>query len=160
MDSQAAPSDYSLDNIAVIIAFFGIPSLFFFIVFVIRHCYQRLRHGSDLDPELPDLEAGQGSLALPPSPSTSVVDHNRHNLGRVRNKIRKQRLVLPVDREYEGSTTNIHECAICLEEFRDGETCQVLLVCDHFFHPECIGLWLVKNQTCPICRKEVFWQSD
>ncbi|XP_057506566.1 uncharacterized protein LOC130789780 [Actinidia eriantha] len=133
----------------------SIPALFFFIVFVIKHCYQRLRHDSGLDPELPDLEAGQDRLARPPSPSTTAADHRR-----VRNKTQAQRLVLPVDREYKGSTTNIPECAICLEEFRDGETCRVLLVCDHFFHPECIGLWLVENRTCPICRREVFWQSD
>ncbi|GFS34570.1 hypothetical protein Acr_00g0034740 [Actinidia rufa] len=136
------------------IAFFTIPPLFFFIVFVITHCYQRLGHASDLDPELPDLEAGQVSLAHPPPPSTTAADHNRHNLGRFRNKIGTHRLVLPVDREYDRSTTDIHECAICLEEFRAGETCRVLLVCDHFFHPECIGLWLVENQTCPICRRE------
>ena len=161
MDSQSPPSDYSLDNISVIITFFSILPLFFFIVFfVIEHCYQRLRHGSGLDPELPDLEAGQGSLTRPPSPSTTAADHNRHNLGQFRNKIGTHRLMLPVDRDYDSSTTNIRECAICLEEFRAGETCRVLLVCDHFFHPECIGLWLVENQTCPICRREVFWQSN
>ncbi|PSS16187.1 E3 ubiquitin-protein like [Actinidia chinensis var. chinensis] len=154
MDSQAPSSDYSLDNLSVMIAFFTIPPLFFFIVFVITHCYQRLRHGSDLDPELPDLEGGQVSLAHPSPPSTTAADHNRHNLGQFRNKIGTHRLMLPVDKDYDSSTTNIRECAICLEEFRAGETCRVLLVCDHFFHPECIGLWLVENQTCPICRRE------
>ena len=108
MDSQAPPSDYSLDNISVIILFFSMPPICFFIVLVITHCYQHLCHGNDLDPKLPDLEAGQGSLARPPSLSTIAVDHNCHNLGRFRNKIRAHRLVLPVDREYHSSTTNIH----------------------------------------------------
>ncbi|KAI8552587.1 hypothetical protein RHMOL_Rhmol06G0278200 [Rhododendron molle] len=46
-------------------------------------------------------------------------------------------------------------CAVCLEEFEEGERCGVLPLCNHWFHPECIGNWLLKNPTCPVCRIKV-----
>lgn len=44
------------------------------------------------------------------------------------------------------------ECSICLEDFVEGESCQVLPVCNHIFHANCIGHWLRKKLTCPVCR--------
>ncbi|RZC87191.1 hypothetical protein C5167_042122 [Papaver somniferum] len=44
------------------------------------------------------------------------------------------------------------ECAVCLNEFEDDETCRLLPKCDHVFHPECIDAWLVSHTTCPVCR--------
>lgn len=44
------------------------------------------------------------------------------------------------------------ECAICLEDFLEGESCQVLPFCNHIFHTNCIDHWLTKKLTCPICR--------
>ncbi|XP_062088729.1 putative RING-H2 finger protein ATL19 [Humulus lupulus] len=45
-----------------------------------------------------------------------------------------------------------NECAICLEDFEKGDSCQVFPVCNHIFHSICIGNWLRKNPTCPLCR--------
>ncbi|KAK9129906.1 hypothetical protein Sjap_010393 [Stephania japonica] len=47
------------------------------------------------------------------------------------------------------------ECAICLEEFVAGQSCRVLEPCNHMFHEDCIDSWLVAEQTCPVCRKNV-----
>ncbi|KAF3442101.1 hypothetical protein FNV43_RR16017 [Rhamnella rubrinervis] len=44
------------------------------------------------------------------------------------------------------------ECSICLEDFVEGESCQVLPVCNHIFHANCIDHWLKKKLTCPVCR--------
>ncbi|KAF8105487.1 hypothetical protein N665_0157s0071 [Sinapis alba] len=44
------------------------------------------------------------------------------------------------------------ECAICLNEFEDDETLRLLPICDHVFHPHCIGAWLQGHVTCPVCR--------
>jgi hypothetical protein len=50
-------------------------------------------------------------------------------------------------------------CAMCQEQIKDGEKCYTL-PCGHSFHPESdscpsIKRWLVENNKCPMCRKEV-----
>ena len=44
-------------------------------------------------------------------------------------------------------------CPICLEDFEEGESCQVIPECNHIFHLPCIGGWLVKKQICPVRRR-------
>jgi len=46
------------------------------------------------------------------------------------------------------------ECALCLEEYSSGEVV-MKLPCKHIFHEGCIGPWLVKSLTCPLCNAEV-----
>ncbi|KAK7335184.1 hypothetical protein VNO80_26960 [Phaseolus coccineus] len=51
-----------------------------------------------------------------------------------------------------GKARSCGECAICLEEFRVNQLCQVFPVCKHIFHSDCIDHWLQKKLNCPICR--------
>ncbi|CAM0944035.1 unnamed protein product [Alopecurus aequalis] len=44
------------------------------------------------------------------------------------------------------------ECAVCLSEFEDEERLRLLPRCSHAFHPDCIGEWLARHVTCPVCR--------
>lgn len=44
------------------------------------------------------------------------------------------------------------DCAICLEDFSEGESCQVFSMCNHVFHSNCIDHWLMNRPTCPVCR--------
>ncbi|KAK8662282.1 hypothetical protein V6N13_091866 [Hibiscus sabdariffa] len=44
------------------------------------------------------------------------------------------------------------DCVICLEVFKDGDSCRVLPICKHLYHRFCIDQWLVKNRHCPLCR--------
>jgi len=45
-------------------------------------------------------------------------------------------------------------CAICIEDFSDGEEIRKL-PCHHEFHYECIDPWLTqKSSTCPLCKYE------
>lgn len=43
-------------------------------------------------------------------------------------------------------------CAVCLADYQLEEKLQVLPLCNHSFHVQCIDEWLSKNVTCPICR--------
>jgi hypothetical protein len=52
---------------------------------------------------------------------------------------------------YEGIS---EKCAICLETFNHGETL-FRLECLHYFHEPCVTEWLIINDTCPLCRKDV-----
>lgn len=48
------------------------------------------------------------------------------------------------------------ECAICRDDFSAAdEDLAKLPACEHVFHRECIGSWLKRVATCPICRKSV-----
>mmetsp|Transcript_135840 Transcript_135840/g.421983 ORF Transcript_135840/g.421983 Transcript_135840/m.421983 type:complete len:150 (-) Transcript_135840:187-636(-) len=45
------------------------------------------------------------------------------------------------------------ECALCLEEYTQGE--EVLkLPCGHLFHETCVGPWFAKSLLCPLCQRE------
>lgn len=44
------------------------------------------------------------------------------------------------------------ECVVCLENFKGGEKCRMLPICNHIFHVQCIDSWLLKTAACPICR--------
>ncbi|CAN8245686.1 unnamed protein product [Cochlearia groenlandica] len=51
------------------------------------------------------------------------------------------------------------ECAICLSEFEQGESIQVLEKCHHGFHVKCIHKWLSSRSSCPTCRTSIFLDS-
>jgi hypothetical protein len=54
----------------------------------------------------------------------------------------------------EVETLEHPKCVICLEETDDNKIARKL-PCEHVYHKECIDIWLIKNQTCPICRRYV-----
>ena len=58
-------------------------------------------------------------------------------------------------KDYDHDNGN-DECAICLENFEEGDSCRGFPVCNHIFHSICIGNWLRKNPTCPLCRNCIF----
>ena len=46
------------------------------------------------------------------------------------------------------------DCAVCLSKIAGGEEIRVLM-CDHFFHRNCLDRWVgfnFTNATCPLCR--------
>lgn len=45
-----------------------------------------------------------------------------------------------------------HECCICFEEFGSKEEIAVLACC-HYFHSQCVRVWLTRVQSCPLCRQ-------
>ncbi|KAK1975826.1 hypothetical protein LZ30DRAFT_604778 [Colletotrichum cereale] len=58
-----------------------------------------------------------------------------------------------VDKEMlgpEGKT----ECTICIDDFNEGDDATVL-PCKHWFHDQCVVMWLKEHNTCPICRTPI-----
>ncbi|KAL3081252.1 hypothetical protein niasHS_012356 [Heterodera schachtii] len=49
---------------------------------------------------------------------------------------------------------NATQCTTCMEYFVLDETV-AKLDCEHIFHPDCLKPWLARNNTCPICRKQI-----
>ncbi|KAG9160518.1 hypothetical protein Leryth_019474 [Lithospermum erythrorhizon] len=47
---------------------------------------------------------------------------------------------------------NPKECAVCLENLKEGDKCRLLPFCKHSFHADCVDVWLLKSTRCPICR--------
>ncbi|XP_053107792.1 RING finger protein 148 [Hemicordylus capensis] len=52
------------------------------------------------------------------------------------------------DREVGSNGDN---CAVCLEIYRSKDVVRVLN-CRHLFHKGCVDPWLLKHQTCPVCK--------
>lgn len=55
----------------------------------------------------------------------------------------------------EQGKRSIHECAVCLNEFQEGERIRLLPNCLHVFHIDCIDTWLQTNANCPLCRSDI-----
>ncbi|KAJ4979870.1 hypothetical protein NE237_010650 [Protea cynaroides] len=53
---------------------------------------------------------------------------------------------------YDGNIKETNDCPICLTEFEEKEMIKLIPFCSHFFHPQCIDLWLSAHGTCPLCR--------
>lgn len=85
----------------------------------------------------------------------SPVDHVDIVLGK------EEQNIPPVPVEYQldfrpplDSEINNEEviCPVCLNEYDEGAEISEIPVCRHFFHKECLGLWLNKHDNCPFCR--------
>lgn len=50
---------------------------------------------------------------------------------------------------------NDTNCAICLQDFENKEEGRKLPSCKHVFHLKCIDEWLIRQGSCPICRRDV-----
>jgi E3 ubiquitin-protein ligase RNF115/126 len=46
-------------------------------------------------------------------------------------------------------------CAVCLTDFQLNEVSVRKLLCNHFFHENCIFPWLRNNASCPVCRQRL-----
>jgi hypothetical protein len=83
------------------------------------------------------MEANPQSNAAPPASESAI------------EKLEKKKL----DRQMMGDSPKV-ECTICIYEMNLGDEVTVL-PCKHWFHGECVVLWLKEHNTCPICRTPI-----
>jgi E3 ubiquitin-protein ligase RNF115/126 len=92
----------------------------------------------DFDRVISDImEQHQMSHAAPPAPEPEIASLPK----------------VPVTQAMLGENGKA-DCSICMDEVEKDQ--QVTkLYCDHWFHPECISMWLKEHDTCPHCRKSI-----
>ncbi|CAL5098304.1 unnamed protein product [Urochloa decumbens] len=75
--------------------------------------------------------------------------------------LEKRTFVVHATTEGECGGVTKEECAICFEDFEDGEEVAVM-PCSHRheFHAKCIGKWLGRSNTCPLCRHQLPTAGD
>ncbi|THU45147.1 hypothetical protein C4D60_Mb02t14800 [Musa balbisiana] len=88
------------------------------------------------------------------SDSSDIFDVNKDK-GLLPNVIRKLPMFEISPKETIDSCGKAICCAVCLQDFINGEDARRLPICTHLFHVVCIDLWLVKHGSCPTCRQEV-----
>ena len=54
----------------------------------------------------------------------------------------------------EKENRDVAMCAVCGETFSSGESAK-RLACTHLYHSKCILKWFDRNQSCPICRRQL-----
>lgn len=76
-----------------------------------------------------------------------------HVSGATKSQIRKLKEIKynPDDGVINDDDAN---CAICLSHYEAKERIRYL-PCNHHFHSECVDQWLLKNKTCPFCKREI-----
>ena len=77
------------------------------------------------------------------------------NMGNVNKGLSIQQIQeIPIIKYRKYKSNGISQCIICMEEFEKREKVN-LLPCQHIFHINCIKQWLLKQKTCPFCKKEI-----
>jgi hypothetical protein len=57
-----------------------------------------------------------------------------------------------IDQGWLDSNQEHKDCTICMEEAKLGDDINELW-CGHWYHPDCIKMWLDNHDQCPLCRK-------
>lgn len=52
------------------------------------------------------------------------------------------------------------DCAVCLDNFKMGDKCRLLPLCNHSFHAQCVDSWLLKTPICPTCRASADFRKE
>lgn len=67
------------------------------------------------------------------------------------------------EEKYDPTNTTVKEedatCAICLSAYEKSDKLRHL-PCKHHFHSECIDQWLLKNKSCPFCKRNIDQEAN
>jgi hypothetical protein len=101
-------------------------------------------------------EPVEDDIALPADQNTtSVEEKDRTGVVAQNEGLAPVNADAPSEEACERETIST-SCAICIDEFVNGEKLTLLPKCKHAFHPECIKEWLMERQgCCPLCKVDV-----
>ncbi|KAJ7377011.1 Nucleoside diphosphate kinase 7 [Desmophyllum pertusum] len=84
-----------------------------------------------------------------------ISRYYRHYLEQRRNRLSPTNLRKIPTKKFKKGDDYYDVCAICLEEYRDGERLRIL-PCEHTYHCKCVDPWLTEGKrTCPVCKRPV-----
>ncbi|CAN8254148.1 unnamed protein product [Cochlearia groenlandica] len=149
-------SSSSLDNLKPSVLVITLILLMTFLISVsicfLLRCLNRCSH--------------RASLLPPPSSSSSSAavtsDSRRFSGHRVSPETERSSVLdsLPIFKfssvTRRSNSSSSGDCAVCLSKFESEDQLRLLPLCCHAFHADCIDIWLVSNQTCPLCRSPLF----
>ncbi|KAE8622451.1 hypothetical protein XENTR_v10005247 [Xenopus tropicalis] len=98
-------------------------------------------------------------LCRQPPPQDSIQQQTLLAISRLGTRRYQQRMLK--DQRASGgwvetasTSSSVPVCAICLEEFTDGQELRILPCC-HEYHLGCVDPWLRQNHTCPLCMYDI-----
>ena len=84
------------------------------------------------------MEQNPQSNAAPPASESAIANLERRKM----------------DEAWKAKEGGKAECTVCIDEVKiDDEV--IFLPCKHWFHEECVTMWLKEHNTCPICRTPI-----
>ncbi|KAJ1949109.1 hypothetical protein FBU59_001290 [Linderina macrospora] len=92
----------------------------------------------------------RGNMSCPHLPQlpASSLELNRVHSAQINETLSKDPRVTSWDDD------DLNECAICLDEIREGDVVRDL-PCPHTFHSRCIDRWLLfQSSVCPLCKRD------
>uniref|UniRef100_A0A2C9UFC1 RING-type domain-containing protein n=2 Tax=Manihot esculenta TaxID=3983 RepID=A0A2C9UFC1_MANES len=144
----------------IIILLFIILSCTFVVFFMFYTSLKHIIGPLMLNDDLNDLEFGRFAYNYDLELHEEMLDEVSSNIEKEAESKFIDRLLPSVKyEEDEEIKLKYEDCAICLNDYRDGELCRIFPMCKHMFHSDCIDIWLEKSLTCPICRQYVFGSS-
>jgi len=155
LQGEPVPTENSVNSpIGLIIAVgFGILVLVFVVILAI------VKNGRTPTP--PPRRVGtvatNGRTIAEAAQDLAVVEQPQVDLQTARANQKKNFTVQEIEEFFP--ETNFHDlkldfeqnsCPICLEGYKIDSICRQM-ICSHVFHAECIKLWLLKHDKCPLC---------
>lgn len=61
---------------------------------------------------------------------------------------------IPVSLLKQSEADKKNECAICLDHLKLNDSVKVIRNCRHTYHASCINEWILRNPSCPLCRRQ------
>jgi len=71
------------------------------------------------------------------------------------SRMEELKMIVTWSEDCEASDEFQPVCAICIEQIKVDEWYKQLPECEHYFHADCIDVWLRLRDSCPLCRQTV-----